>query len=211
MKSQKEMASFSLSEDKTPLLKKEKGNKSVTDSGKESPRRTSYSVSKLWASLNHPENNDQRKNELRKRLTVLSIRLNDFAVLLGIIGILLMILDTENLIAEIEEFHTHSIILRSCITGTTVLLLFTLIFYHAIDMRLYMIKNNIASHRLVFTWSRKLSIAAELLICALHIPPGMQAPNHPQLFYFQLDTVELFSICCHVVTSRLNTASFWQT
>ena len=175
MKSKTEIANFTSSEDKTPLLGKERKNKNPINGEKPPSSRRCSNLQGIFSLLCDPWNmNPKEKRIIRRMLITWRCGINDIALLLAFIGIVLMLWDTEYFMKESGDYQTASIVLRSCITGTTIILLLTLILYHAVDVRLYMIKNSMMSRHLVLNGKRMISIAVEIIVCAIHVPPGKQ-------------------------------------
>ena len=100
----------------------------------------------------------------------------DFALLFGLCGIVLMILETELMMAgvygNLGKSHPGSVLLKLCITITTCILLGFIVWYHALDVKLYMVDNTLEDWRLAMHRKRVIKIVIELLINAVHPIPG---------------------------------------
>ena len=80
-----------------------------------------------------------RKHMFNKRRTI-----NDVAFGLAAIGFVLMVVETELFMEKVfDRTDTPSIVMKACITVTTVLLLLTVLFYHRVDWQLYMYTNSV--------------------------------------------------------------------
>lgn len=110
-----------------------------------------------------------KRKELYQRRKVIC----DFALAFAIIGIVLMITETELLMAHVyTKSDTPSLLIKSCITISTVTLLGFIIWYHMLDIKLFMCDNSVEDWRLAMSRDRMLKITAELLIYAIHPIPG---------------------------------------
>ena len=181
MDTHKEMKDLHSYEARTPLLTKDMKSmrspkRRMSTSSRTGCSPCSNKLSELFDALTSDvSSNGQQKTNSVKILTTMRCRINDLALCLGLIGIFLMIWDTEYFMREsdADDSHLPSLVLRSCITGTTLLLLCTLILYHIVDVKLYMVKCGIQYIHVVLNGKRKMIIMGELLICIFHVPPGI--------------------------------------
>lgn len=176
MDTHKEMKDLHSCEARTPLLAKDTKTIKNPKTGKSSRMGCSpcfAKLSELCSILTSDVvSNGQGKANTAKLLTNMRRRINDVAVCLGLIGIFLMIWDMEYFMRKSDGDGSH-IPLRICISGTTLLLLCILIFYHIVDIKLYMVKYGIQSFQVVLDGKRKIMLAVELFVCLLHVPPGI--------------------------------------
>ena len=102
----------------------------------------------------------------------------DFALAFAILGIVLMIVETEisiqNIVDEVAKDNLATLLLKTAITVSTVTLLGFIIWYHILDIQLFMCDNSVDDWRLAMTTRRVFSIIFELLIYAIHPPPGLE-------------------------------------
>ncbi|KAI8434202.1 hypothetical protein MSG28_012310, partial [Choristoneura fumiferana] len=95
----------------------------------------------------------------RKALFEKRKRISDYALVMGMFGIIIM--------ASI-----YSQALKTLISMSTVILLGLIVAYHALEVQLFMIDNCADDWRIAMTWQRIAQIALELAICAVHPIPG---------------------------------------
>ena len=62
--------------------------------------------------------------------------------------------------------------MKSMITISTLMLLGLILFYHGLEVQLFMVNNCADDWRIAMTWQRIGLIMVELLICAVHPIPG---------------------------------------
>jgi len=100
-------------------------------------------------------------------------RLSDYALIFGMIGIVIMVIETElSSDAVYNKSHAPSFLLKCLISLTTIILLGLIIAYHAREIQLFMIDNGADDWRIAMSWERICYISLELLICAIHPIPG---------------------------------------
>ncbi|CAD5123652.1 unnamed protein product [Dimorphilus gyrociliatus] len=110
----------------------------------------------------------QRKALFEKRK-----RISDYALVFGMFGILVMVVETELTMARVyPKTSFYSIALKSLISVSTVVLLGLIIAYHALEVRLFAIDNCIEDWRIAMNTRRISQICVELLVCAVHPIPG---------------------------------------
>lgn len=110
-----------------------------------------------------------KRKELYQRRKVIC----DFALGFALIGIVLMIVETELIMAMVyTKEDTPSILIKLCISITTMTLLGFVFWYHALDVKLFMCDNSVEDWRLAMSSGRMLKILLELLIYAIHPVPG---------------------------------------
>lgn len=110
-----------------------------------------------------------KRKELFQRRKVVC----DFALAFALIGIVLMVIETELYMhGEYTKDETPSLLVKLCITISTVTLLGFVLWYHILDIKLFMCDNSLEDWRLAISWKRMLRIVLELLIYAIHPIPG---------------------------------------
>ena len=142
-----------------PLVGRNGGFTMYTQDSSEKPERKYDNVGYRLA----------KRKELFKRRRVVC----DFALFFAMIGIVLMVAETELYMAHVyEKSNTPSLLLKSCITISTVTLLGFVIWYHALDVKLFMCDNSVEDWRLAMSSNRVLKIIIELVTYAIHPIPG---------------------------------------
>jgi len=100
-------------------------------------------------------------------------RLSDYALIFGMFGIVIMVIETElSSDAVYNKSHAPSFLLKCLISLSTIILLGLIIAYHAREIQLFMIDNGADDWRIAMSWERICYISLELLICAIHPIPG---------------------------------------
>ncbi|KAF5284106.1 hypothetical protein FQA39_LY17097, partial [Lamprigera yunnana] len=123
-------------------------------------------------SLKHKPNVGYRLGR-RKALFEKRKRISDYALVMGMFGIIIMVIENELSSAGVyrkDEFY--SIALKTLISVSTVILLGLIVAYHALEVQLFMIDNCAEDWRIAMTWQRIGQISMELAICAVHPIPG---------------------------------------
>ncbi|CAF0745665.1 unnamed protein product, partial [Adineta ricciae] len=109
----------------------------------------------------------------RKLLFEKRRKASDYALFFAMIGLLLMVLEQELTMAKVYDKNNWcSLLLKSFITLSTLILVAMIVFYHALEVKLFMIDNCLDDWRIAMTWQRVLQIGAEVSICAIHPIPG---------------------------------------
>ncbi|XP_069966334.1 small conductance calcium-activated potassium channel protein isoform X11 [Bactrocera oleae] len=119
----------------------------------------------------------------RKALFEKRKRISDYALVMGMFGIIVMVIENELSSAGVyTKASFYSTALKTLISVSTVILLGLIIAYHALEVqvRLFMIDNCADDWRIAMTWQRISQISLELFICAIHPIPGE--------YYFQWTT-----------------------
>ncbi|XP_070504028.1 small conductance calcium-activated potassium channel protein-like isoform X3 [Chironomus tepperi] len=109
----------------------------------------------------------------RKALFEKRKRISDYALVMGMFGIIVMVIENELSSAGVygkDEFYSTA--LKTLISVSTVILLGLIVAYHALEVQLFMIDNCADDWRIAMTWQRILQIGIELVICAIHPIPG---------------------------------------
>ncbi|XP_017065896.1 small conductance calcium-activated potassium channel protein isoform X11 [Drosophila eugracilis] len=119
----------------------------------------------------------------RKALFEKRKRISDYALVMGMFGIIVMVIENELSSAGVyTKASFYSTALKTLISVSTVILLGLIVAYHALEVqvRLFMIDNCADDWRIAMTWQRISQIGLELFICAIHPIPGE--------YYFQWTT-----------------------
>ncbi|CAL1280298.1 unnamed protein product, partial [Larinioides sclopetarius] len=122
----------------------------------------------------------------RKALFEKRRRVSDYALIMAIFGIAVMVAETEFSAAGIYgKASVFSIALKTVISVSTGFLLALVLTYHALEVQLFMIDNGAEDWRIAMTWRRISNILLEVLVCSIHPPPGefyflwvTKLPNH---------------------------------
>ncbi|XP_076671024.1 small conductance calcium-activated potassium channel isoform X2 [Andrena cerasifolii] len=109
----------------------------------------------------------------RKALFEKRKRISDYALVMGMFGIIVMVIENELSSAGIyTKASFYSTALKTLISVSTVILIGLIFAYHALEVQLFMIDNCAEDWRIAMTWRRIGQISIELLICAVHPIPG---------------------------------------
>lgn len=93
--------------------------------------------------------------------------------IIGVFGIILMIIENEFTFNRVDHKDTtFSLLLKSTITFTTIILVGLVFYYHRIDLSLYCVDNSIDDWRIILTRKKIVSILFEAFICLIHPIPG---------------------------------------
>ncbi|KAJ8267784.1 hypothetical protein COCON_G00129560 [Conger conger] len=99
-------------------------------------------------------------------------RLSDYALIFGMFGIVVMVIETELSWGVYNKSSMYSLALKCLISLSTIILLGLIIAYHAREVQLFVIDNGADDWRIAMTTERVLLIALELLVSAVHPVPG---------------------------------------
>lgn len=102
----------------------------------------------------------------RKELHFRCCRVNDFMCVIALLGVILMIIDTEFRFKHITT--TSTMLIRPALSISTIILIGLVIYYHVLDIRLYAINNHIADWRVTLTVRGLLIIISEIVVCSIH-------------------------------------------
>ncbi|KAL0271672.1 UNVERIFIED_CONTAM: hypothetical protein PYX00_008689 [Menopon gallinae] len=111
----------------------------------------------------------------RKALFEKRKRISDYALVIGMFGIIIMVIENELFSAGLySKSSVESTALKTLISVSTVILLGLIVTYHALEVQvnLFMIDNCADDWRIAMTWQRICQISVELAICAVHPIPG---------------------------------------
>nr|XP_043899272.1 small conductance calcium-activated potassium channel protein 1-like isoform X1 [Solea senegalensis] len=121
----------------------------------------------------------QRKNKdisyrLGQRRALFGKRkqLSDYALVCGMFGIIVMVIETELSRGFYGKDSVYSYVLKGLISLSTAVLLGLIMMYHAREIQLFMVDNGVDDWRIAMTVQRILFVALELLVCAIHPIPG---------------------------------------
>ncbi|ESO98188.1 hypothetical protein LOTGIDRAFT_213821 [Lottia gigantea] len=133
----------------------------ITDGGFEELRPSSNDTNNLGYRIG------RRRDLLTKRK-----RIAEVSFVLGVIGILLVIIDTELVLAgKIGAESSASNAIRVVTSISTIFLLISIIAYHATGQRLFKASAGFEDWRLGMTATKWLRLSIELLICFIHPLP----------------------------------------
>lgn len=138
--------------------------------------RKPHKLTKRSLRFEHVGHRLARRKELFAKRKIIC----DFALLFALVGIVLMVIETElyegirneNGKRIYEKDGLTSILIKSFISITTAILLGFIAWYHWLDIQLFMIDNGLDDWRLALTRRTCVKIMIELLICAIHPIPG---------------------------------------
>uniref|UniRef100_A0A8C2Z8Z5 Potassium calcium-activated channel subfamily N member 1 n=1 Tax=Cyclopterus lumpus TaxID=8103 RepID=A0A8C2Z8Z5_CYCLU len=99
-------------------------------------------------------------------------QLSDYALVCGMFGIIVMVIETELSRGFYSKESMCSYVLKGLISISTAILLGLIVMYHAREIQLFMVDNGADDWRIAMTFERILFVAFELLICAIHPIPG---------------------------------------
>lgn len=100
-------------------------------------------------------------------------KISDYALVMGMFGIITMVIENELSSAGVynkEDWMSTG--LKTLISISTVVLLVLIVAYHMLEIQLFMIDNCADDWRIAMTWQRMMQIGMELLVCAVHPIPG---------------------------------------
>ncbi|XP_071168104.1 small conductance calcium-activated potassium channel protein 2-like isoform X2 [Mytilus edulis] len=109
----------------------------------------------------------------RKTLYEKRRKISDYCLVIGISGIVLMIVETELTMAKVYDKESHySIVLKSIICVSTIILLGLILAYHALEIQLFAVDNCVEDWRIAISWKRMCQLTLEIIICAVNPIPG---------------------------------------
>jgi len=100
-------------------------------------------------------------------------KISDYALVMGMFGIIMMVIENELSSAGVyNKEDLMSTGLKTLISISTVFLLLLIVAYHMLEIQLFMIDNAADDWRIAMTWQRMMQIGMEMLVCAVHPIPG---------------------------------------
>ncbi|XP_061912754.1 small conductance calcium-activated potassium channel protein 2 isoform X2 [Entelurus aequoreus] len=99
-------------------------------------------------------------------------RLSDYALIFGMFGIVVMVVETELSWGAYGKESLYSLALKCLISLSTIILLGLILIYHAREIQLFMVDNGADDWRIAMTYERMFFICLEILVCAIHPIPG---------------------------------------
>ncbi|XP_050924169.1 small conductance calcium-activated potassium channel protein 2 [Lates calcarifer] len=99
-------------------------------------------------------------------------QLSDYALVCGMFGIIVMVIETELSRGFYSKESVYSYVLKGLISLSTAILLVLIVMYHAREIQLFMVDNGADDWRIAMTFERILFVVLELLVCAIHPIPG---------------------------------------
>ncbi|XP_022106542.1 small conductance calcium-activated potassium channel protein 2-like isoform X2 [Acanthaster planci] len=109
---------------------------------------------------------------LRRSLFERRKQLSDYALVIAMFGIVVMIVETELSWFFYSKESVYSYILKAFISFSTIVLLVLIVLYHAREIQLFLVDNCADEWRIAMTWSRISLITCELFVCVIHPVPG---------------------------------------
>ncbi|KAM3876252.1 small conductance calcium-activated potassium channel protein 1b [Diretmus argenteus] len=108
----------------------------------------------------------------RRVLFVKRKQLSDYALVCGMFGIIVMVIETELSRGFYNKESIYSFVLKGLISFSTTVLLGLIVMYHAREIQLFMVDNGADDWRIAMTYERIFFVMLELLVCAIHPIPG---------------------------------------
>ncbi|CAH8567398.1 unnamed protein product [Heterobilharzia americana] len=110
-------------------------------------------------------------NERRRKIA-------DYSLFFAVMGILLMVFELELIMAKVYlKTSIYSMLMKSLISASTLILVGLTLVYHAVDIQLFCINNCIEDWRIALN-CRKISLTLiEVFICLVHPPPILSNYN----------------------------------
>ncbi|KAM8890251.1 small conductance calcium-activated potassium channel protein 1b [Synchiropus picturatus] len=99
-------------------------------------------------------------------------QLSDYALVCGMFGIIIMVVETELSRGIYTKESTYSYVLKGLISLSTLVLLGLILMYHAREIQLFMVDNGADDWRIALTCERVFFVVLELLVCSIHPIPG---------------------------------------
>ncbi|XP_053286584.1 small conductance calcium-activated potassium channel protein 1 isoform X1 [Pleuronectes platessa] len=99
-------------------------------------------------------------------------QLSDYALVFGMLGIIIMVIETELSRGIYSKESIYSYVMKGLISLSTAILLGLIVMYHAREIQLFMVDNGADDWRIAITFERVLIVTLELLVCAIHPIPG---------------------------------------
>ncbi|XP_075464040.1 small conductance calcium-activated potassium channel protein 3 [Ascaphus truei] len=127
---------------------------------------------------NYPKANKRKNQNIgyklghRRALFEKRKRLSDYALIFGMFGIVIMVIETELSWGLYAKDSMFSLALKCLISLSSIILLGLIIAYHGREVQLFIIDNGADDWRIAMTYERIFYISLELLICAIHPIPG---------------------------------------
>ncbi|XP_048384246.1 small conductance calcium-activated potassium channel protein 2-like isoform X2 [Stegostoma tigrinum] len=127
---------------------------------------------------NHSKSSKKKNNNIgyklghRRALFEKRKRLSDYALIFGMFGIVVMVIETELAWGAYQKGSLYSLALKCLISLSTIILLGLIIVYHAREIQLFMVDNGADDWRIAMTYERIFFICLEILVCAIHPIPG---------------------------------------
>uniref|UniRef100_A0A8D2ZMP8 Calmodulin-binding domain-containing protein n=1 Tax=Scophthalmus maximus TaxID=52904 RepID=A0A8D2ZMP8_SCOMX len=121
----------------------------------------------------------------RRALFLRRQQLSDCALVVGIFGVVMMVMETELSWSVYSKSSVYSLTLKSIISLSTLILLGLIVLYHCCEVQLYVHDIGAEDWRIAMTTDRLALVALELAVVAIHpYPVGLLA-------YFQQTTSRL--------------------
>ncbi|GMR60062.1 hypothetical protein PMAYCL1PPCAC_30257, partial [Pristionchus mayeri] len=121
----------------------------------------------------------------RKQLFVTRNKVCDLSLLLAIAGLIFVIIDAEltalSSHTHIDKSHPVSLILRGACVIATILLIFCLIRYHSIEVKIALIDSGADDWRVAVSFERAVKLCLEILVCSICPFPGTGSIKWPHI------------------------------
>ncbi|GMS82102.1 hypothetical protein PENTCL1PPCAC_4277, partial [Pristionchus entomophagus] len=121
----------------------------------------------------------------RKQLFVTRNKVCDLSLLLAIAGLIFVIIDAELTAlgkdTGIDKSHPVSLALRSACVIATILLIFCLVQYHSIEVKIALIDSGADDWRVAVSFERAVKLCLEILVCSICPLPGTGFVNWPHI------------------------------
>ncbi|KAI6216348.1 CaMBD domain-containing protein [Aphelenchoides fujianensis] len=109
----------------------------------------------------------------RKQLFQRRNKVCDLSLILGLLGLILVVVDTElTALAIISKFSIVSLAIRSLVVASTAALIISLINYHRIEVKIALIDSGADDWRVALTTERIIKLGIEISVCAICPFPG---------------------------------------
>ncbi|KAI6190510.1 CaMBD domain-containing protein [Aphelenchoides bicaudatus] len=109
----------------------------------------------------------------RKQLFQRRNKVCDLSLILGLLGLILVVVDTELTAQKIvAKFSLVSLVLRTLVVSSTIALICTLINYHRIEVKIALIDSGADDWRVALTTERIIKLGIEISICSICPFPG---------------------------------------
>ncbi|KAL5110995.1 Small conductance calcium-activated potassium channel protein [Taenia crassiceps] len=120
----------------------------------------------------------------RRRMFQQRSLVSDYSLAFAVLGILLMIVENELTLGEVvTKDSIWSLMLKSLITCSTLVLIGLIVLYHIIVVRILSFDDSIEDWQIAWDRSRVAKLVMEILVCAIHPVPGNFTFSWPSSYY----------------------------
>ncbi|KAI1719747.1 calcium-activated SK potassium channel domain-containing protein [Ditylenchus destructor] len=128
------------------------------------------------------ESTAKMRCKMRKKYFMKRNRVCDLSLLLGLVGLILVVIDSELTALRIISKHSPaSLTLRGLCVLSTLLLVGSLINYHCIEVKIALIDSGADDWRVALTTERIIKLAIEIAVCGLCPFPGSGTISWPHI------------------------------